>query len=232
MTGPAAPGRPPSAPEGGRPRRAHRLAAAVVIVGTALASAGTAALVTGAPRPPRGVDVGTLPGLRGTGGPTPGTGTAAPPVRIRIDRIGLDDPLTGLRVQQDGHLGTPADPDQVGWWTDGPRPGDRGAAIVVGHVDSSTGPAAFYRLSALRPGDRISVDRADRTRVTFTVTALRQYDKDTFPDDEVYATTGTPALRLITCGGTYDRRRAEYRANLVVYATRSTPHPAGAAPRP
>ncbi|MDI5970751.1 sortase [Streptomyces sp. SL13] len=105
-----------------------------------------------------------------------------------------------------------------------------GAAIIVGHVDSLTGPAAFYGLSTLRPGDEISIDRADGTRATFTVRALRQYDKDTFPDDEVYAATGTPSLRLITCGGTYDRRRAEYRADLVVHATGTTGRTDGTAP--
>ncbi|MEV1093412.1 class F sortase [Streptomyces microflavus] len=142
----------------------------------------------------------------------------APPVRIRIPVIGLDQPLIGLRVQQDGRLGVPRDPAQIGWWSDGPSPGAPGAAVVVGHVDSATGPAAFHGLSTLRPGDEVALDRDDRSSITFTVQALRQYEKDAVPDSKVYATNGPPALHLITCSGTYDRTRGEYRDNLVVYA--------------
>lgn len=91
--------------------------------------------------------------------------------------------------------------------------------VIVGHVDSATGPGAFHGLSSLRPGDEITLTRDDRTTVTFTVQALRQYEKDALPDSQVYATTGPPTLRLITCGGAYDRGRGEYRDNLVVYAT-------------
>ncbi|MDJ0460655.1 class F sortase [Streptomyces sp. H27-C3] len=144
---------------------------------------------------------------------------AAPPIRIRIPAIGLDQDLIGLRVQQDGRLGVPRNPAQIGWWSDGPRPGDPGAAVVVGHVDSTTGPGAFHGLSTLRPGDEVTLTRDDRSSVTFTVQALRQYEKDDLPDSQVYATMGPPALRLITCSGTYDSARGEYRDNLVVYAT-------------
>lgn len=190
----------------------------------ALTAAGSCALVV-RPEPPAEADIGALPVARPTGSVPAPAPAAPPPTRIRIARIALSDPLVGLDVQQDGHLAAPQDPDQVGWWSDGPRPGDRGAAIVVGHVDSVTGPAAFYNVSSLRPGDGITIDRADRSRVTFTVRALRQYDKDAFPDNEVYAATGPPSLRLITCGGPYDHEHGGYRDNLVVYATLASPHP-------
>ncbi|MFD7797438.1 class F sortase [Streptomyces sp. NPDC059759] len=150
--------------------------------------------------------------------------TAATPTRIRIPAIGIDRPLISLRVQQDGHLAAPGEPGQIGWWSDGPRPGAPGATVVVGHVDSATGPGAFYDLSTLRPGDEVTLLRGDRSSITFTIRALRQYEKNSFPDSQVYATSGPPALHLLTCSGAYDRKRSEYQDNLVVYATPSTVH--------
>ncbi|WP_329172399.1 class F sortase [Streptomyces sp. NBC_01477] len=190
----------------------------------ALATAGSCALVA-RPGPRARADIGALPAARPTvSAPAPAP-SAPPPARIRISRIALSDPLVGLGVQQDGHLAAPQDPAQVGWWSDGPRPGDPGAAIVVGHVDSLTGPAAFYQVSSLRPGDPITIDRTDGSHVTFTVKALRQYDKDAFPDAEVYAPAGPPSLRLITCGGPYDHEHGGYRDNVVVYAALAAPRP-------
>ncbi|WP_244809656.1 class F sortase [Streptomyces sp. So13.3] len=235
MTTPAAPGRLRSALERRRPRglcrfrpaRPRRVAASLaVLTGISLASFGTCALITAGPGPARSADVGTLPVSQG-GGRTASAGASAPaPVRIRIPGIDLDKTLIHLQVRQDGHLGVPEGPQQVGWWSEGPRPGDPGAAIIVGHVDSRTGPAAFYNVSSLRPGDAITIDREDHSHLAFTVRALRQYDKEDFPDDQVYATAGAPALRLITCGGTYDKALHEYRDNIVVYATPADPQPA------
>lgn len=227
MTVPAGPGCPPPAPGGGQPgphRRPPRrpVASAAVALGMALAAAGSYALAI-RPQPRADADIGVLPAARPTvSAPAPAP-SAPPPTRIRIARIALSDPLVGLDVQQDGHLAAPQDPAQVGWWSEGPRPGDPGAAIVVGHVDSTTGPAAFYNISSLRPGDEITIDRTDHSRATFTVKALRQYHKDAFPDSEVYTLTGPPSLRLITCGGAYDPSRGGYRDNVVVYATLASP---------
>lgn len=233
MTGPFPDGRPSSTVEDGRPVRAGRpravrrwAGASALSLGVALLAGGvTALLAAPAPRPVHTKEVGTVPvhADAGPGTRAPGGGTSprpvAAPTRVRIASISLDQPLTGLRVQQDGHLAVPADPAQVGWWSDGPRPGDPGAAVLVGHLDSARGPAAFYNVSALRPGDRVAVDRGDGTTVEFVVRALRQYEKDAVPDSQVYATTGPPSLRLITCGGAYDGAQRGYRDNLVVFAT-------------
>ncbi|MEV8038827.1 class F sortase, partial [Streptomyces sp. NPDC086182] len=217
-------------------RRVRGLSAAAVVAGLSLAAAGATGLVTDHTRTPAHVDIGALPQPEapGTRRTADAAAPAARPVRIRIPGISVDRPLIDLRVQPDGHLTAPEDPGQVGWWSDGPRPGDPGAAIVVGHVDSLTGPAAFYGISALRPGDSISIDRADHTHADFTVRALRQYAKDDFPDNDVYATTGPPELRLITCGGTYDPAEGGYLDNVVAYATLarpSPPHPSTTHPR-
>lgn len=193
-----------------------------VAVGAALACIGLSALETGTGpgQAPERIARGRVPVHPGSDQASPTDGpTLAPPVRIRIPDIGIDQPLISLRVQQDGRLGVPDEPGNIGWWSDGPRPGGPGATVVVGHVDSATGPGAFHGLAALDPGDDVTLVRDDRSTVTFTVRALRQYGKDAFPDSQVYATGGPPALHLITCSGAYDRSRGEYRDNLVVYAT-------------
>ncbi|MFD0261109.1 class F sortase [Kitasatospora indigofera] len=192
----------------------------MLALGLALTGAGTVSLATSSVR--TGVaavqDIGDIPGrLPGAVGAAPAR-RQAPPVRIRIPRIGVDSALTDLQVQGDGHLGTPDDPQVAGWWSQGPAPGAPGTAVIVGHVDSGTGPAVFAGLSALRPGDTISVDAADGSTSTFTVQALRSYAKDEFPDDTVFGETPGPSLRLITCGGAYDRNSQEYLSNLVVFA--------------
>ncbi|MFJ9506697.1 class F sortase [Streptomyces anulatus] len=191
-----------------------------IAVGAALACIGFSTLSTSPGQAPERMDRGSLPVHPGSGQATTSDDrTPAPPVRIRIPAIGIDQPLIGLRVQQDGRLGVPDEPENIGWWSDGPRPGGPGATVVVGHVDSATGPGAFHGLSTLDPGDEVTMVQDDRSTTTFTVKALRQYGKDAFPDNQVYATSGPPALHLITCSGTYDRSRREYRDNLVVYAT-------------
>ncbi|MGW7351575.1 class F sortase [Streptomyces sp. NPDC054784] len=226
MTGPATTGRPSSSSEGGRPRYASlppparwlRTAAVVAVAaGAALAVAGTSALLTTSDGRPEPLAIGALPVPSGdTSGKEP---PGSPPTSIRVPSLGIAQGLSRLRVQQGGQLDVPEDPSRIGWWSDGPRPGDPGAAVVVGHVDSATGPAVFHGLSSLRPGNRIAIRRDDGSDVVFTVRALRQYEKDSLPGNRVFATTGPPALRLITCGGTYDREQGEYSDNLVVYAT-------------
>jgi sortase (surface protein transpeptidase) len=114
----------------------------------------------------------------------------------------------------------PGDFQVAGWFTGGPQPGQLGPAVIAGHVDSRTGPAVFYRLRDLRPGDQIRVVRADRLVVRFRVESLASFPKQALPDDAVFGATTTPALRLITCAGTFDRARHSYRDNLVVSAVR------------
>ncbi|WP_344441244.1 class F sortase [Kitasatospora nipponensis] len=208
----------------------------MLTLGLALGGTGTMGLlhhrvVPAAPT----ANVGALPvAPRSDGDPDPAAAGAhsdaapgarhAPPVRLRIPRIGVDSSLEDLVVADDGHLTAPVDPDRAGWWAQGPAPGSPGTAILAGHVDSRTGPAVFAGLSVLRPGDRIDVDETDGTTATFTVQALRGYAKDDFPDDVVYGSGSgdTPGLRLITCGGTYDHDQHEYLSNLVVFAKPAT----------
>ena len=140
-----------------------------------------------------------------------------PPTRLRIRAIGVDTPLETLRLGTDGELQPPRTNDQAGWYADGTAPGDVGPAVLAGHVDSQRGPAVFYRLREITAGDKIEVTRGDHT-VTFTVTSTAWYPKKAFPTDEVYGPTPDRQLRLITCGGVFDRNLRSYKDNLVVYA--------------
>ncbi|GAA4987786.1 hypothetical protein GCM10023205_68310 [Yinghuangia aomiensis] len=152
-----------------------------------------------------------------------GPDLSAAPVRVRISAIGVDSGLEPLEIGADGQLGTPLDPDRAGWWADGPNPGSPGASVVVGHLDSRTGPAVFYRLGSLRPGDRIEVLRADGTTAAFSVSQVHSYAKSDFPSDAVYGASAGPTLRLVTCGGSYDKRRHAYTDNVVVFADPTPP---------
>jgi sortase (surface protein transpeptidase) len=144
------------------------------------------------------------------------------PVRLEIPRIGVATGLQRLGRDADGAVEVPSGPDQwevAGWYEGGTRPGDPGSAVILGHVDSTAGPAVFYRLHELRRGDRVEVVRAGGSRVAFTVDRVEQYDKRRFPTAEVYYPTLIPRLRLVTCGGTFDPESRHYRDNVIVFAT-------------
>lgn len=164
--------------------------------------------------PPRapGFEVGDLPGRPAA----PGSGS--PPVRLAIPAIGVATPLVRLGLEADGGMQVPADFGRAGWFTEGPAPGQVGPSVIAGHVDSRTGPAVFYRLRELRPGQAILVERADGSRLRFVVEQARSYPKEGFPTAAVFGPVPEAALRLITCTGDFDRARGSYRDNLVVFA--------------
>jgi sortase (surface protein transpeptidase) len=109
------------------------------------------------------------------------------------------------------------EPEVAGWYEAGPSPGEQGTAVVVGHRDTSRGPAVFAGLPELKPGRRVEVRRADGRTAVYTVDAVRTFAKEAFPDHEVYGPRARPELRLITCGGAYARRTG-YTGNVVVFA--------------
>jgi Sortase domain len=146
------------------------------------------------------------------------------PVRLEIARIGVSTRIQRLGRDADGAVEVPAGPGQweeAGWYAGGTRPGDPGSAVILGHVDSKSGPAVFYRLRELRRGDRVEVVRADGSRVRFTVARVEQYPKRRFPTADVYYPTLTPMLRLVTCGGAFDRGWGHYLDNVIVFANLS-----------
>ena len=143
---------------------------------------------------------------------------AAAPVRLRIRALHIDSALQRLGMRADGSVAVPKRTDVAGWYTGGPRPGQPGPAVILGHVDSRTGPGVFINLSTVRRGTEIRVDRADGSTVMFRVSKVSRVAKAGFPTDLVYAPTLDPTLRLITCGGSFDRTRGSYRDNVIVFA--------------
>jgi hypothetical protein len=166
-----------------------------------LVASGAAAAVEGAPVP---LD-GTVP-------------AALDPLHLSVPTAGIDAPLTAIGLDAVGALVPPSDNGLAGWYRAGPAPGEPGPAVITGHVDSVAGPAVFFRLRDVAVGDPVIVARGDGTTLRFTVTRVARYAKDAFPTAEVYAPSAGPELRLITCGGAFDRAARSYLDNVVVFA--------------
>ena len=143
----------------------------------------------------------------------------ASPVSLTIPLIGVKTNLITLGLAQGGAMQVPSSTTVAGWYTGSPRPGSIGSSIIVGHIDSTSGPGVFYRLTELRSGDDVFVKRADGTTAEFRVTSIQTYLKDQFPTEKVYGPTPDAELRLITCGGAFDPATGHYLSNIVVYAT-------------
>lgn len=141
------------------------------------------------------------------------------PVTIAIPTLGVAGPLENLTADATtGELAAPDDPSRAGWYAAGVVPGDAGPAVVGGHVDSRAGPGIFFGLHQLQPGDEIAIARSDGRTVRFAVTAVARYPKTAFPSAAVYGPAPGPELRLVTCGGQFDRVERSYRDNVVVDA--------------
>ncbi len=218
----------------GRGRRRPFGRAGLATVGAVLALLAIASLVanpewSGGQRPvlSPAADAAILKPARPVPGPppsAPATTVASPapenwtPNAIRVPKIGVDASIDSMGVDDKNVLQVPGDPTRVGWWSGGSQPGQVGPSVLVGHVDWNHGPAVFYRLRELEPGDEIQVDRADGTTARFVVERLESHAKARFPTDEVYGDTPASTLRLVTCFGTFDRSAHSYLDNLIVFA--------------
>ena len=143
------------------------------------------------------------------------------PTVLDIPAIGVHtSKITEVGLTTDRRLEVPPvnETRTVGWYQKGPAPGQIGPAVLVGHVDSDTGPSIFFELGDLRPGDKIKVTRADGKTAVFTIYAVASYPKVNFLTHTVYGDTTRPELRLITCGGTFNEATQHYRSNIVVNA--------------
>lgn len=154
---------------------------------------------------------------------TPAPGVVVPvsrPVTLDIPAIDLaGSPLGELGLNADGTVEVPTDYATAGWFDLGPTPGQVGASVLLGHVDSTTGPAVFFRLRSLEAGDRVDVRLADGTVARFAVETVETHPKAEFPAQRVYTSPGSRDLRLVTCGGEFDPVSGSYESNVVVYAT-------------
>nr|WP_255672762.1 class F sortase [Glycomyces amatae] len=143
------------------------------------------------------------------------------PTRVDIPSIGVHAPLTALDLDYRGDFEVPAlwRPHEAGWFEPGPTPGEFGPTVLLGHVDTErSGPAVFYDVDRLEEGDAIEVAREDGLVVAYEVTAVESYAKERLPYEDVFGVEAVPALRLITCGGEFDRASGDYAENLVVFA--------------
>ncbi len=203
-------------------------AAMVFAAGLVVIVAGTAGLLltrhsTPALRPVA-AGLAALPAPTGPIVAAPQSAQPAPvasPVSLTIPLIGVKTQLMTLGLAAGGALQVPplSSASVAGWYTGSPRPGAIGSAIIVGHIDSVSGPGVFFRLSELRRGDDVYVKRADGSTAEFRVTSVQTYLKDHFPTATVYGPTPDAELRLITCGGAFDSVTGHYLSNIVVYAT-------------
>jgi Sortase domain len=241
-------GSPPGGSPGHRAgsRKLLWLAAAAVLLGGA-ATTGYALFGSSRPVPvpvPPAIGLGNSAALRATHAPdwhrtgtratecgsvaavASGRGPASPlpysmPVQISIPAICVRARVIPLGSNRDGTVRVPplSRPQLTSWFDEGPAPGQAGPAALYGHVDTAAaGPAVFYRLGDLVPGDGVDITLADHRVAVFTVYRVAEYPKSSFPTMTVYGDTRGPELRLITCGGTFDPSAGSYQDNIVAYA--------------
>jgi sortase (surface protein transpeptidase) len=142
------------------------------------------------------------------------------PVKISIESIKLRAAVDQIGLAPDGTVEEQSfsTASHAAWFRLGPAPGQVGPAVITGHVDTKSNLAVFFYLSQVRPGDSVVITRADGDTVTFAVDSLRSFPKSSFPTQLVYGSTDYPALRLITCGGPFDRAAGSYQDNIIVFA--------------
>ncbi|MEW2384597.1 class F sortase [Micromonospora sp. NPDC047707] len=186
-----------------------------------LAAAGLGLLTSGLPASPPRPRPGDAPAGARPATPLPPL-PRAEPVEVRIPAIGVRARLVPVGADARGELEVPPldRPGIAGWYRHGVTPGETGNAVVVGHVDTTAGPAVFFDLGRLRPGDTVRIARADRSVATFAVDGVAAYPKEQFPTALVYGPSSAAGLRLVTCGGRFDPDRRSYVDNVIVSATR------------
>ncbi|MFD7995825.1 class F sortase [Streptomyces mexicanus] len=194
--------------------------ALVLLTGLALVRNGSGEYDAGPPQPARAA----APGVAHGSTPSAPAARVQPlprsvPDRVTIPMIQVDAPVTPVGVDEDGGVAAPppGDPNLAGWFDGAVTPGEKGTAVVVGHVDNSLGPAVFYGLGALKRGNHVEVHRQDGRTAVFEVYDVEVFTKNDFPGERVYGSTGAPELRVITCGGRYTERSG-YEGNVVVFA--------------
>jgi len=152
--------------------------------------------------------------------PPPAAASVAEPVRVDIPAIDAHSTLIPLGPNPDETVEVPdvKTPQQAGWYRHSVRPGEDGPAVLLGHVDGGGKPGIFHDLRKLKPGNEVVVTRADGSSVTFAVTRVQELPKVAFPTEEVYGDTDQAELRLITCGGSFDKSARSYRDSVIAYA--------------
>ncbi|MFJ5832606.1 class F sortase [Streptomyces sp. NPDC093089] len=201
-------------------RGAWGLVAVALLVGVHLVRGGTG----GADGPPQPLAAAAPDGARAAASALAPVSVPDPlppstPVRVRVPAVRIDAPVTDVGLDGDGWIEAPPPEDDrvAGWFTGAVTPGERGTAVVVGHVDTPNGRAVFYDLGAVAKGQRVEIARRDGRTAVFSVYGVEVVPKDAFPAARVYGDSGRPELRLITCGGAFTEESG-YTGNVVVSA--------------
>ena len=202
---------------------ANPAAGADPAAGTDPAAAGPGANPATAPAPgAEGADPALPPppaALEPVEAPAAATMPASTPTAIKIADLKISSTLGQVGLNKDGTVEVPTNYAQAAWYRYGPTPGALGPAVILGHVDSRNGPAVFYNLTSMKPGQVIEVTRADNTTARFRVDAIKTFLKSEFPTEAVYGPIDYAGLRLITCGGIYDQKAKDYQSNVIAFAT-------------
>jgi hypothetical protein len=209
---------PPSTPVSLRARIAGLSGALLILAGTATVGVALGAQLH-APRPSAAAAGAIGPFAGEAHGPSL---RRSVPVSVDIPAIGVHSKLLHLGVNRDGTIQVPSVRTRAGqaaWYKYSATPGQIGTSVIEGHLDSYGGPAVFFRLGALHPGNRVEVTRADGITAVFRVTGVRQYAKSEFPAKTIYGAVGYAALHLITCGGAFDYATGHYLSSVVVFAS-------------
>ncbi|MEU6370679.1 class F sortase [Streptomyces sp. NPDC046931] len=192
--------------------------ALVLLTGLAFVRHGSGEFATGPPQPASAAAPDS-PGALSAGYTGPDALRYSGAVRVGIPALRIDARVIPVALDTSGWVDAPPpdDPNLAGWFTGAPSPGEKGTAVLVGHVDNSQGPAVFYGLGRLRKGDQVEVRREDGRTAVFKVYGVEVFSKANFPGARVYGSKGVPELRVITCGGAFSEQNG-YAGNVVVFA--------------
>ncbi|MGW0531059.1 class F sortase [Streptomyces sp. NPDC003032] len=190
--------------------------ALVLLTGLALIRNGSGEFDVGPPQPASAAAADRTPDPAVA---APAPLTFSPAERVRIKGIQVDAPVTAVGLDPEGWVDAPPpeDANLAGWFTGAVSPGEKGTAVVVGHVDNQQGPAVFYGLGSLEKGQHVEIRREDKKTAIFKIYGIEVFDKKDFPGKRVYGNDGTPELRVITCGGGFTKQSG-YDGNVVVFA--------------
>ena len=139
------------------------------------------------------------------------------PARLKIPSIKVDATIKYVGLTPEGAMGSPKDPNDVAWFNLGPRPGEKGSAVIAGHSGYKVGEVAFDNLNKLRKGDKLYIEDDKGKSSSFVVQESRVYDAEAYAP-EVFASDNGTHLNLITCFGVWDKSKKNYTKRLVVFA--------------
>lgn len=148
--------------------------------------------------------------------------SALNPARLIIPTIDINAPVENVGTQANADLATPSqDPwMDVGWYSLGPRPGERGSAVIDGHLDRPGGfPAVFWHLRDLHVGDEVLVKNSSGNTLRFQVTRIELYAPQDAPIQDIFGNGGGTFLNLITCAGDWIPIQHQTNQRLVVYTS-------------